>query len=169
MSRTDHRLSKTLFAVAGLMTFGAAQAADVVPSKRMSMELARDIAQKSVQICREQGYNVSAVVVDRDGIPQVVLRDTLASRFTIELAKRKANAVTLSGVSGSDFRRARQDIRDEINSVSGLLMLEGAVPIRAGGSLLGAVGVSGAPGGDKDEVCAAQAVASLQDRLEFAE
>lgn len=169
MSRTDRRTLKLLLAVTGLMTLGAAQAVDIIPGKRMSMELARDIAQKSVQLCREQGYNVSAVVVDRDGITQVVLRDTLASRFTIELARRKANAVTLSGASGSDFRRARQDIRDEINSVSGLLMLEGAVPIRAGGSLLGAVGVSGAPGGDKDEVCAAQAVASLQDRLEFAE
>jgi uncharacterized protein GlcG (DUF336 family) len=112
---------------------------------------------------------VSAVVVDREGTTQVVLRDTLASRFTIELATRKANAVTLSGAAGSDFRRARQDIRDEINSVADLLMLEGAVPIRAGGSLLGAVGVSGAPGGDKDEECAAQGVAALQDRLEFAE
>jgi uncharacterized protein GlcG (DUF336 family) len=153
----------------GLMPLGAAQAADVLPAKRMSMELARDVAQKAVQVCREQGYNVSAVVVDRDGTTQVVLRDTLASRFTIELAQRKANAVTLSGASGSEFRRARQDIRDEINSVPELLMLEGAVPIRAGGSLLGAVGVSGAPGGDKDEVCAVQAVASVQDRLEFAD
>jgi uncharacterized protein GlcG (DUF336 family) len=153
----------------GLMPLGAAQAADVLPAKRMSMELARDVAQKAVQVCREQGYNVSAVVVDRDGTTQVVLRDTLASRFTIELAQRKANAVTLSGASGSEFRRARQDIRDEINSVPELLMLEGAVPVRAGGSLLGAVGVSGAPGGDKDEACAVQAVASVQDRLEFAD
>jgi len=156
----------TLFS---LSLLPAAQASEIVPLKRMSMELARDIAQKSVQICRDKGYQVSAVVVDRDGTTQVVLRDTLASRFTIELAIRKANAVTLSGASGSEFRRARQDIRDEINSVRGLLMLEGAVPIRAGGSLLGAVGVSGAPGGDKDEECAAQGVAALQDRLEFAD
>ena len=169
MSSTDDRSVKPLYAILGLILFAPAQASDLIPTKRMSMELARDVAQKAVHICREQGYNVSAVVVDRDGTTQVVLRDTLASRFTIELATRKANAVTLSGASGSDFRRARLDIRDEINSVRDLLMLEGAVPIRAGGSLLGAVGVSGAPGGDKDETCAAQAVTSLQDRLEFAE
>jgi uncharacterized protein GlcG (DUF336 family) len=169
MPHTNHPVISALIAMCGLMPLGAAQAADVLPAKRMSMELARDVAQKAVQVCREQGYNVSAVVVDRDGTTQVVLRDTLASRFTIELAQRKANAVTLSGASGSEFRRARQDIRDEINSVPELLMLEGAVPIRAGGSLLGAVGVSGAPGGDKDEVCAVQAVASVQDRLEFAD
>jgi len=147
----------------------AVHAADVLPSKRMSMELARDIAQKAVHICRDRGFQVSAVVVDREGTLQVVLRDTLASRFTVELATRKANAVTLSGVAGSEFRRARQDIRDEINSVGDLLMLEGAAPIRTGGALLGAVGVSGAPGGDRDEECAVQAVAALQERLEFAD
>lgn len=158
------------FTLPFLLTLASsASASDLVTAKRMSLELARDIAQKSVDACREQGYNVSAVVVDRDGTLQVVLRDTRASRFTIELAMRKANSVTLSGASGSEFRRARQDIRDEINSVPDLLMLEGAVPIRAGGALLGAVGVSGAPGGDKDEVCAASGVASVQDRLEFAD
>jgi len=144
-------------------------AGDLYSSRRMSLELARDIAQKAVESCRRQGYSVSAVVVDREGIVQVILRDSLASRFTMELAQRKANAVTLAGVAGSEFRRARQDIRDEINSVPELLMLEGAVPIRAGGALLGAVGVSGAPGGDRDEACAAEAVAALQDRLEFAD
>lgn len=165
-----HKIATALLAV-GLAVASplAAPAADVIPSKRMSMELARDLAQKALQICREHGYQVSAVVVDRDGTTQVVLRDALASRFTIELATRKANAVTLSGATGSEFRRARQDIRDEINSVPELLMLEGAVPVRAGGVLLGALGVSGAPGGDRDEACAAQAVDALQDRLEFAE
>lgn len=147
----------------------AATAGELLPLRRMSLELSRDIAQKAVESCRRQGYNVSAVVVDRDGIVQVVLRDNLASRFTMELAQRKANAVTLSGAAGSEFRRARQDIREEINSVRELLMLEGAVPIRAQGALLGAVGVSGAPGGDKDEACAWEAVAAVQDRLEFAD
>lgn len=144
-------------------------AADLLSTRRMSMELARDIAQKAVEACRAQGYNVSAVVVDRDGIVQVVLRDALASRFTIELARRKANAVTLSGAAGSEFRAARQDIRDEINSVPDLLMLEGALPIRAGGALVGAVGVSGAPGGDRDEACARAALAAVEERLEFAD
>lgn len=162
-------IAATLLACGLTAALPPASAADIVPTKRMSMELARDLAQKAVQICRERGYQVSAVVVDRDGTIQVVLRDTLASRFTVELATRKANAVTLSGATGSEFRRARQDIRDEINSVNGLLMLEGAVPIRSGGALLGALGVSGAPGGDKDEACAAEAAANLQDRLEFAE
>jgi uncharacterized protein GlcG (DUF336 family) len=56
-----------------------------------------------------------------------------------------------------------------MNHVRGILMLEGAVAVRAGGALLGAVGVSGAPGGDKDEVCAREAVKAVQDRLDFAD
>ncbi|MEO1767404.1 GlcG/HbpS family heme-binding protein [Thiobacter aerophilum] len=161
--------SPLLIACLALCAATSALASERYSVPRMSMELARDLAQQAVDACRSRGYNVSAVVVDRDGNLQVVLRDSRASRFTVELARRKANAVTLAGVSGSEFRRARQDIRPEINSVSELLMLEGAVPIRAGGVLLGALGVSGAPGGDKDEICAADAVTALQDRLEFAD
>ncbi len=157
------------FALAGGLLAAAAMAGDLVHSQRLSMELASDIARRAVESCRSRGYNVSAVVVDRDGLVQVVLRDDRASRFTMELATRKANAVTLSGLAGSAFRQARQDIRDEINNVPELLMLEGAVPIRAGGALLGAVGVSGAPGGDKDEICAREAVAAVEERLEFAQ
>lgn len=56
-----------------------------------------------------------------------------------------------------------------MNHVDGLVVLEGGVPIRTGGALVAAVGVSGAPGGDNDEVCAAKAVERVQERLEFAE
>jgi len=144
-------------------------ASDVINIKQMSMELARDIAQGAVIACRAQGYQVAVVVVDRGGAPQVMLRDMYAARFTAEMAERKANVALMSGVASSDFRKNRADIRPEMNHVSGLLMLEGAVPIRAAGALVGAVGVSGAPGGDKDEVCAKKAVAAVQDKLDFAD
>ncbi len=148
---------------------GPAFADDILTVKQLSLELATDIAQRAVQQCRKAGYQVSAVVVDRSGAVQVVMRDALASRFTIEIAQKKANAVVLSGVASSTFRKNRADIRAEMNHVEGILMLEGGLPIRAAGALLGAVGVSGAPGGDKDEACAAAALASVQERLEFAE
>lgn len=88
---------------------------------------------------------------------------------SLELAREKAEAVILSGVASSEFRRNRQDIRMEMNHVQGILVLEGGLPIRAGGALLGALGVSGAPGGDKDEACAPAALNKLQERLEFAD
>jgi len=143
--------------------------ADVIAVKRPSLELATDIAKAAIAACREMGYQVTAVVVDRSGAPQVVMRDVLASRFTIQIARDKANAVVLSGVSSGEFRKNRADIRQEMNQVKGILLLAGGVPIRAAGSMLGAVGVSGAPGGDKDEICANKGIEAVQDRLDFAE
>jgi len=146
-----------------------ATAKDVIQLRTVSLELARDLAQAAVEACREQGYQVSAVVVNRAGDPQVVLRDAIAARHTIQIAQEKAEAVILSGVASAEFRRNRQDIRMEMNHVRGILVLEGGVPISAGGSLVGALGVSGAPGGDKDEQCALAALKKLNERLEFAD
>lgn len=161
------RIFRLLALLAALLPVVASADADVVDARLMTLSLAKDVAEKAVQVCREAGYQVSVVVVDRGGGPQVVLRDVYASRFTIELARRKANTVVLSGTSSSRMRVDRADIRAELNESRDLLVLDGAVPIRAGGVLLGAVGVSGAPGGDKDEACASKAVESVQERLDF--
>ena len=144
-----------------------AVAADTVETRMMTLSLATDIARHAVESCAKSGYQVSAVVVDRSGAPQVVMRDVYASRFTTEIAERKANAVVLSGVSSAEFRINRADIIPEMNEIDGVLMLAGALPIRAAGVLLGAVGVSGAPGGDKDEVCAQAGLDRVQERLDF--
>lgn len=142
---------------------------DVITVKKMSMELAAEIATKAVTTCRNQGYQVTAVVVDRSGYPQVMMRDVHASRFTAQIAEDKANAVILGGVSSGEVRNNREDIRQELNHVNGILIMQGGLPIRAAGSIIGAVGVSGAPGGDKDEVCAQKALDSVQERLDFVE
>lgn len=161
-------LRHTLILITLLFTTSAV-AADVVNFKTVSLELARDLAQAAVDACRASGYQVAAIVVSRNGDPQVMLRDSMAPRYTMQIAREKAEAVILSGVASSEFRRNRQDIRMEMNHVKGILVLEGGLPIRAGGSLLGAIGVSGAPGGERDEACAQAALNKLQERLEFAE
>lgn len=142
---------------------------DMLPVKQIGMELARDIASHAIEACRKQGYNVSAVVLDRAGNVQAALRDTLATRHTLEIAERKAGMAVMSGSDTGEFRDARADIRPELNHINGLIVMDGAVPIRAAGSLLGAIGVSGAPGGDKDRACAAAALKTVEERLEFAQ
>lgn len=144
------------------------QAADVLNVKLMTLDLARDIANHTLENCRKKGYNTAVVIVDRAGDPQVMLRDVYVSRHAIELAQRKASAVVLSGISTQDFIKNRGEIRAELNEISGILLLQGGLPIRAGGSLIGAVGVSGAPG-EKDEACAVAGIKAVQDRLDFAE
>lgn len=140
---------------------------DVVSTKSVGMELARDIASETVLVCRKQGYQVSAVVVDRHGLVRAAIRDDLASRFTLQIAEEKANAVVMSGVNSGEFVKTRQDIQQELNHIDGLIMMEGGVAINAGGYRLGAVGVSGAPGGDKDEACALKALETFAEKLEF--
>lgn len=156
--------------IALLVLTPATQAAqpDLLPVKQISLELARDLASAAVEACRKDGYNVSAVVLDRAGDIQVALRDTLASRHTLEIAARKAGMSVMSGSDSGEFRSARGDIRPELNHIDGLIVMDGALPIRAAGNLVGAIGVSGAPGGDKDAACAAAALKAAEERLEFA-
>lgn len=144
-------------------------ASDSLTLRTIGMELARDIATQSIIACRKKGYNVSAVVVDRNGLIQAALRDDLASRFTLQIAEEKANSVILSGINSGAFRDARQDIRPELNHIDDIIIMRGGIPIEVAGSKIGAVGVSGAPGGDKDEHCAQQALNAVNERIEFAE
>ena len=144
-------------------------AGDVLTVKTASYELARDIANATLLECRKQGYQVSVVVVDRGGNLRVAVRDDLAPRFTLEIAERKANAVIMSGINSGEFSKSRTDIKQELNHIEGLIMMQGGVLIESGGAKIGAVGVSGAPGGDKDEACARIALKTLEERLEFAE
>ena len=146
----------------------SASANDVVSDRSIGMELARDIANETVLACRKDGYHVSAVVVDRFGLMRAALRDDLASRFTLEIAERKANMTVMAWADSGDFRKARGDIRPELNHIDGVIVMEGGVRIVSGGYNLGAVGVSGAPGGDKDAACAKKGLEKLRERIEFA-
>ena len=143
--------------------------ADVLTQKNIGLEAANDIAKMSIDACRKDGFNVSVVVVDKHGNLRSVMRDDLAAKYTIEIAQRKANMVIMSGIASGSFRAARADIQQELNHIEGLIVMQGGLPIRASGSLIGAVGVSGAPGGDKDEACAAVAIIKITERLEFAD
>ena len=109
------------------------------------------------------------MVVDRNGLLQAALRDDLASRFTLQIAEEKANSVILSGMNSGEFRDNRSDIRPELNHMNGIIIMQGALPVELAGSRIGAVGVSGAPGGHLDERCARDALDKLADRIEFAE
>jgi uncharacterized protein GlcG (DUF336 family) len=146
-----------------------AAADDVIAVKLMTLELARDIATAAVDACRKDGYQVSVVVVDRSGRTQVVLRDVFANQYMTQLAQGKANAVILSGTSSAELRNNRADIADELNLLEDVLVLDGGLPVRVAGSVIGAVGVSGAPGGDKDAACAQRGIDAVQERLDFAD
>lgn len=142
-------------------------AKDVVVVKNIGMELARDITTEAIMACRKAGYSVSAVVVDRHGLLRAALRDDTAARFTLEIAQRKANLTVMAWTDSGAFRDARRDIQQELNHISGLIVMDGGIKITAAGYNIGAIGVSGAPGGEKDAACAKKALEKLSERIEF--
>ena len=165
--QTDKAIYATLFLLC-TCCFNA-YANDSLTVKTIGLDLAKDIAYEGVKACRKMGYQVSAVVVDRNGLVQAALRDDLASRFTLQIAEEKANSVILSGINSGEFRLAREDIRQELNHMNGIIIMQGALPIEIAGSRIGAIGISGAPGGYIDERCSQQALDAISERIDFAE
>ena len=163
------KLTGVAMSVGLMLTSALAQGEDVFSTRNIGMDLARDIASEAVLACRKKGYQVAAVVVDRSATLRAALRDDLAARFTLQIAEEKANAVIMSGTDTGTFARNREAIVPQLNEVDGIMILRGGVPIDAGGYRVGAIGVSGAPGGDIDEDCAKAALEKYAERLEFAE
>lgn len=136
----------------------------MIQTSRISMETALMIAKASMEACREEGIQIGVTVVDREGIVQVALRDTIASQITLPISKGKAYTAAM-------FNAATSALGDRSNTpigrVPGLVMSAGAIPLQVGGSLVGAVGVSGAPSGETDERCAQAGIDAVQDDLEM--
>lgn len=155
----------TSLALAGFtMNTQAEEAQLSVSVKRLSLESAQRVAQATIADCRKKGYQVSVTVVDRNGIPQVMQRDTLGPPVSVSISQDKAyTAANFSAPSGGLNRLKGSPLyyRD------GLAMTAGGVLIEAGGQVYGAVGVSGAPGGDIDESCAKAGVAAITEDLEM--
>jgi uncharacterized protein GlcG (DUF336 family) len=147
-----------------------AHAADgVITYKSLAPDIALDLARSALQQCRNDGHQVAVVVTDRFGATLVQLRDRYTPVGALDIAKGKAwTAVTFSR-NTSDFVKAMKNgtISGGLAGLPGVTPLAGGLVIEAGGSLLGAVGVAGAPGGDKDEVCANAGLAAVQDKLDF--
>ena len=135
----------------------------------MKPEVALTLAQAALENCREQGYQVGVAVVDRFGVTQVFLRDRFAGPHVEETARRKA--WTAVSFRTDTLTLAEETAPDKISSgirhLSMALPLGGGVPVDAAGSLVGGVGVSGAPGPDLDDACARVGIEAVADDLAF--
>ncbi len=160
-------IQTTIFFIFSFLSL-TCSAADIVTEKNIGLDLARDIADEAISACRDKGYHISAVVVDRSASVRAALRDDLASRFTLEIAERKANMSVMAWTDSGAFMRARSDIQQELNHIDGIIVMEGGLKIVSGGFNIGAIGVSGAPGGEKDTACARAALKQLKERIAFA-
>lgn len=144
----------------------AANAQGVLVEKNISLGLAKTIAEVALETCQATGYHVSVTVVDRAGVVRVALRGDGSSPHTFENSQRKAYTSRTFRVPSGEFatRMANDPVRAP-QFLTGIVALAGAVPIKVGDEIIGAVGVSGAPGGEKDEVCAKAAIDKVADQL----
>jgi uncharacterized protein GlcG (DUF336 family) len=141
----------------------------IVTYKSLSPEVALEAAQAALKKCRDNGFQIAVAVVDRFGQPQVMLRDRFAGLPAADTATSKA-------YTALSFRAATSDLAKSIRSgqmdaglarLPHVAMLAGGLTIETGGTLLGGIGVSGAPGGDKDEECAKAGLDAIRDRIDF--
>lgn len=158
--------------IAALLTAPAMAAEDeqhLVTYKLMTVDTALRAAQAAMEFCREKGYQVTVATVDRGGNVQVLLRDRFAGSHTPDTAIGKA-------ATAVSFRTATTELADQVKSgdipqgiqnIPGVIMVGGGLTIEAAGSIVGGIGVSGAPGGSLDEDCANAGIEAVQDLIEF--
>ena len=168
--RAPAKAGARLFPVAACLAIATASAADVTfTTKSLTPEAALKAAQAALAKCRADGFQVAVVVVDRSGLPQVLLRDRFAGPHTVEVATNKAWSAVSFRTDTSELERASRPG----TAMSGLrhfpraTTVGGGQRIEGGGSLVGGIGVSGAPGGDADDACAAAGIKAIADDLEF--
>jgi uncharacterized protein GlcG (DUF336 family) len=135
----------------------------------LTPETALKAATATLEACRKQGYQVAVAVADRSGVTQVLVRDRFAGPHTVETAMNKAwTAVTFrQDTLAFDIATAREPRAAGARMLPRIVAIGGGVLIEASGSLLGAVAVSGAPGGEADDHCAKAGLAVIRDDLDF--
>jgi uncharacterized protein GlcG (DUF336 family) len=154
--------------VSGLLLLAAALPvqAQLIEQKSLSMPMALSIAETAAETCQAQGYHVSVHVLGREGQVLVALRGDGSSPHTFENSQRKAyTARTFKSPSGDFVKRVQADPGLGAVHLTGVIATQGGLPILLGDEVIGGVGVSGAPGGDKDEVCAKAGIDKVSAQL----
>ena len=149
---------------------GAAAAQEATYNIRtLTPESALKAAQAALKSCRDSGYQVAVAVVDRSGLTQVMLRDRYAGPHTPKTAIGKAWTAVSFRTNTTAMAEMTQPGKPAsgIRQLPNVVMVGGGLLIEGGGSIIGGIGVSGAPGGDLDEVCAKAGIAAIKDALEF--
>ena len=151
------------------LSLPAAAADATFAIKLLTPETALKAAQAALARCRANGYQVTVAVTDRMGVVQVLLRDRFAGPHTTDMATAKAYTAVSFRTNTTELAEATQPGKPQsgIRNRPGVAAVGGGLMIEAGGSLLGAIGVSGAPGGREDDACAAAGIAAIRDELEL--
>src|SRR4051812_44349969 len=160
-----HALSRVALAAAAV-AIGAPANAQLIAHKDLSAAMAFTMAQTAIATCTTNGYRVSVTVVGRNAEVLLQVRGDGTGPHTMENSMRKAyTSRTFRIPSGEMAKRYKENPQNAAVFLSGVVAAQGALPILVGEDVIGAIGVSGAPGGEKDEVCAKAGIDKVADAL----
>lgn len=149
----------------GSSVFANAQAPLV--EKNVSMRMALMILNGAIEQCAKDGNKVSVVIVDRSGNIAASIRGDGSNPDTMEFARLKAYTARTRGQTTSQFKAFTDKTENAfLKQIPGVVAVGGGVPLKAGNEIIGGVGVSGSPGGDKDEACANAGIATVAAALQ---
>ena len=152
--------------IGAAIAIGSPASAQLITHKDLSAAMALTIAQTAMTTCTGSGYHVSVSVLGRNAEVIVQLRGDGASPHTVENSFRKAyTSRTFRTASGEIAKRFKDDPSFFAVRLSNVIPAQGALPIKVGDDVVGAVGVSGSPGGEKDEVCAQAGIDKVATEL----
>jgi len=159
-------VSLAVVASASVLVAGPALAQAPQVEKNVSMAMSMAVMQGALDQCTKDGYKVSVVIVDKGGNVAASVRGDGTGPHTMEFARMKAyTARTRNQTSLQTMKLLEDPANAFIRQIPNVVGVGGGVPIRVGNEVIGAVGVSGAPGGEKDEVCANAGIAKVEAAL----
>ncbi|MGF7169766.1 uncharacterized protein GlcG (DUF336 family) [Sphingobium xanthum] len=138
-------------------------------AKGPALEFAVEAAQIAIKTCLANGYKTTVQVSDSEGIPVALLSaDGVGARTQAIVASKTAMVIKYKVSSGTIADRMKTDAKLDAEVKADPKMpfpWRGALPLMAGSEQIGAIAVSGAPGGEKDEACAEPAIKAIAGRL----
>jgi uncharacterized protein GlcG (DUF336 family) len=153
-------------AIGALLLASGAQAQAPLTEHNVSMAMSLAIIAGTLEQCTKDGYKVSVVIVDNAGLVRASIRGDGTNPHTMEFARKKAYTARTRGQTSLEFMKLTDNPASTyLRQIPDVVAVGGGVPIKIGNATIGAVGVSGAPGGEKDEVCANAGIAKVADQL----
>jgi uncharacterized protein GlcG (DUF336 family) len=153
-------------AIASLALIAPAFAQAPQTEKNVSMKMALMIMEGALDECSKDGYKVSVSIVDKAGNLAAAVRGDGTNPHTFDFARLKAYTARTRGQTSLEVQKVIEKPENAwIKQIPNVVAIGGGVPIKVGNETIGAVGVSGAPGGEKDEVCAKAGIAKVADSL----
>ena len=163
--------TKLCTALAALALPLAASADALISERQISTDAAIEMAQTALAACRKHGSIVTITILDRADRTVLSVRDNGASPHSVEHSLRKAHTALTYNMSSREYGKNAAGNPGSAGTLhlANITTAAGGLPIRAGDTLVGAIGISGTPGakggGAADEECAKTAIEKIAGGL----